>query len=76
VGTPQGFLVIQSLQTPSLDEEKLKKEFEDFKKAALEQKRNEAFNAFFEGLKIQAHLVSYVKPIGRYGTPVPAAVEE
>ena len=76
VSTPQGFLVIQSLQTPSFDEEKLKKEFEDFKKAMLEQKRNETFNAFFEGLKIQAHLVSYVKQIGRYGMPVPVAAQE
>ncbi|MFB3918753.1 peptidyl-prolyl cis-trans isomerase [Candidatus Velamenicoccus archaeovorus] len=73
VSTPQGFLVIQSLQTPSLDEDKLKKEFDDFKKSLLEQKRNEAFNSFFEDLKKQAHLVSYVNQIGRYGMPVAAA---
>ncbi len=76
VSTPQGFLVIQSLQTPSFDEEKLKQEFENFKKAFLEQKRNEAFNTFFESLKIQAHLISYIKRIGRYGIPVDAAAEK
>ncbi len=76
VSTPQGFFVIQSLQTPSFDEEKLKKEFENFKKAFLEQKRNEAFNTFFEGLKVQARLVSYIKHIGRYGMPVRATAGE
>ncbi|MDD5574076.1 MAG: hypothetical protein PHH75_02740, partial [Candidatus Omnitrophica bacterium] len=56
VAVPQGFLVIQALETPSLDETKMSAEINGFQKTLLEQKRTEAFNAFFEELKIKARL--------------------
>ncbi|MFA5038180.1 MAG: SurA N-terminal domain-containing protein [Candidatus Omnitrophota bacterium] len=59
----QGFCVIQSMETPVFDEEKFNKEKDEFKKALLEQKRSEAFNRFFTGLKKEANLISYVKPL-------------
>lgn len=59
----QGFCVIQALDTPVLNEEKFNKEKEDFKKALLEQKRNEAFSKFFTSLKKEAQVESFVKPL-------------
>ncbi len=56
----QGFYCIKSLETAAFDEEKFKKDKDEFSKQALEQKRNKAFNDFFENLKKQAGLVSLV----------------
>ena len=56
----QGFYDIQSLETIPFDEEKFKKEKDDFSKQLLETKRNKAFNDFSENLKKQANLTSLV----------------
>lgn len=65
----QGFCVIQSTETPTLNEEKFKKEKDEFKKNVLEQKKAEVFNTFFKGLKKEAGLVSFVKPMRQITPP-------
>jgi peptidyl-prolyl cis-trans isomerase D len=60
VSLDQGFYIIQSLESPKLDEEKFGQEKEPFSKQLLEEKRNQTFNTFFETLRNKAHLVSYI----------------
>jgi peptidyl-prolyl cis-trans isomerase D len=57
----QGFYAIKSIETIPIDEEKYKKEKEEFSKQLLENKRNKAFNDFFEELKKKARLVNYIQ---------------
>ena len=56
----QGFYDIKSIETIPFDEEKFKKEKDDFSKQLLETKRNKMFSDFSENLKKQARLISYV----------------
>jgi peptidyl-prolyl cis-trans isomerase D len=56
----QSFIAIKSIETVGVDEEKFKKEKEEFAKQVLEQKHNKVFNDFFEELKKKAALISYV----------------
>ncbi len=56
----QGAYVIQSLDTPVFDEEKFKKEKDDFAQQALAQKRTQAFNVTFEAMRKNAHVASFV----------------
>jgi peptidyl-prolyl cis-trans isomerase D len=56
----QGFYVLKCAETVPLDEEKFKKEKDEFSKQILEQKRNKVFNDFFEGLKKRARLINYI----------------
>lgn len=56
----QGFIAIKSIETVPIDEEKFKKEKEEFGKQILDQKRNKIFNDFFEDLKKKAGLVNYI----------------
>ncbi len=57
----QGFCIIKSVKTVPVDEEKFKKEKQNFSMGLLGQKRDEAFNKFFLELKKKANLVSYVE---------------
>ncbi len=56
----QGFLVIQSLKTPELDEEVFKEKKEAFGRKVLQNKRDEAFNEYFLSLRERARVESYV----------------
>ncbi len=56
----QGFYDIRSIETIPFDEEKFKKEKEDFAKQLLESNRNKVFNDFSENLKKQARLTSFI----------------
>ncbi len=56
----QGFLVIQSLKTPELDEEVFKEEKEAFGRKVLKDKRDAAFNEYFLSLRERARVESYV----------------
>lgn len=56
----QGLCVLKSIETTKIDEEKFTKNKEEFSRQFLEQRRNRAFNDFFEDLKKQANLKSYV----------------
>ena len=60
IALEQGFYVIKNLETQSANEEKFKKEKEEFTKQLLEQKRNKVFNDFFEDLRKKANLISYI----------------
>lgn len=60
VALENGFYGIQSIETVGVDEEKFKKEKEEFGRMLLEQKRAKSFDDFFEDLKKKAHLVSHV----------------
>ncbi len=61
----QGFYVIKSMETTKIDEDKYKKEKEEFSKTALDQKKNKAFNEFFQDLKKKAGLIDHT---GGYDT--------
>ncbi|MFH0941275.1 MAG: SurA N-terminal domain-containing protein [Candidatus Omnitrophota bacterium] len=56
----QGYYDIKSIETIPFDEEKFKKEKDDFSKQLLETKRNKVFNDFSENLKKQARLINFV----------------
>jgi parvulin-like peptidyl-prolyl isomerase len=56
----QGSYVLKSLETVPFDQDKFKKEKDEFSKQLLEQKRNKIFNDFFSDLKKKANLVDYV----------------
>jgi peptidyl-prolyl cis-trans isomerase D len=56
----QGFYVLKSLETVPFDEEKYKKEKDDFAKQLLDQKRTKVFNEFFTNLRNHANLVNYI----------------
>ena len=56
----QGFYVLKSTGSVPFDEEKFKKEKDEFAKNLLEQKRNKVFDGFVDDLKKRADLVSYV----------------
>ncbi len=56
----QGYYCIKSIETQPVDEDKYKKEKQEFSKTILDQKKNKAFSEFFEGLKKKAGLVSYL----------------
>lgn len=56
----QGFYVLKSLETVPFDEEKYKKDKEEFAKQLTDQKREKTFNEFFEDLKHRANLMSFV----------------
>jgi len=58
----QGFLLIQSLETPKLDEETFEKEKEAFGNKLLQDKRGAAFNEYFLALRERARIVNYVDP--------------
>ncbi len=57
----QGFYVIKSIETQPIDEEKYKKEKEDFSNQLLENKRNKAFSDYFAFLKKKAGLINYIE---------------
>jgi hypothetical protein len=60
IPTSQGVLVIQSLETPVLDETKMAEDMEAFQQNFIEQKRVSTFNTFFEKLKKEARLKNYI----------------
>ncbi len=60
VDLEQGFYVLKSLEIIPFDEERYKKEKDDFAKQLMDQKRGKVFNEFFENLKRRANLTSFV----------------
>ncbi len=56
----QGYYCIQSLEIIMVDSEKYKKEKEAFKDQLLSQKKSKEFSGYFDDLKKQAHLTSYI----------------
>jgi len=58
----QGFLVVESLATPKLDEETFVKEKEAFGRKVLSDKRNEAFNTYFLSLRERARVQNFIDP--------------
>ncbi len=55
----QGFYCIKVIGIVPFNEEKFKKDKDEFSNIVLEQKRNKTFNEFFEKLRKEAKLVSY-----------------
>lgn len=67
VATAQGFYILRLDEFVPIDEQKFKKEKEEFKTGLLEQKRKETFNNFFDNLKKKANLqdnISKMKLLG------------
>lgn len=56
----QGYVLMARTEFKPIDEEKFQKDKEDFKKALLEEKKNNIFDEYFAKLKSQAHLLDYV----------------
>lgn len=60
VETPKGFSILSTLERIPVDEKKYLQEKEDFKEKVLNQKRQEYFSEWFQGLKEKASLISYL----------------
>ncbi|MFA5059610.1 MAG: SurA N-terminal domain-containing protein [Candidatus Omnitrophota bacterium] len=63
----KGFCIISVDNFVPIDEEKFKKEKEDFSKAVLAQKKNSAVDEFIERLRIKANLQDNIKALKEMG---------
>lgn len=62
ISLPTGFCILKLEGNQEIDEKKFIQEKEEFKKAQLDKKKKEAFNSFFEKLKLEAHLKNNIPP--------------
>lgn len=57
---PTGYFVVEVSERKPIDEKELEKEKESLKKSLLEEKKNQVFQEFFEGLRKKANLRDYI----------------